>query len=360
LYDRRTFLRAAGAAFALAPTGPQIARADAPRREWRIGGRRVKTVDIHAHIAPDISSVIGDTPFQARSQSNRQITREIDAARIARMDSQGIDVQVLSVNPYWYEMDRELARRFIDAQNAKLAEMTQVYPSRFYAMATVAMQHPDLAVWQLEDAVKRRGMRGVSLGCTIAGEELASPRFDPFWIKCQDLDAMVFLHPQDSAVVTGVSKRMQGAGSLAYVIANPLETTIALSHMIFEGTFDRFPGLRICGAHGGGYLPSYVDRSDWGCTANRQTCAPSDPILKKKPSDYMKQIYVDALVFTPEATRHLAAVVGPRRIMIGTDSPIPWVESPVETVLATPGLSNDDKAAILGGTACRLFDIPVS
>ena len=204
----------------------------------------------------------------------------------------------------------------------------------------------------------RRGLRGVSLGCTIAGEELASRRFDPFWSRCQDLGVMVFLHPQDSAAVTGVARRMQGAGSLAYVIANPLETTIALSHMIFEGTFDRYPHLRICGAHGGGYLPSYADRADWGCTANRQTCV-GDPVLKKKPSQYMTQIYVDALVFTPEATRHLAAVVGPRHMMIGTDSPIPWVQSPVETVLATPGLSSEDKIAILGGTACGLLGIPV-
>ena len=113
-----------------------------------------------------------------------------------------------------------------------------------------------------------------------------------------------------------------------------------------------------CAAHGGGYLPSYVDRSDHGCVANPATCPPSNPVLKKKPSEYMRQIYVDALVFTPEATRHLAAVVGPRRLMIGTDSPIPWIQNPVEVVLATPGLTNDDKIAILGGTARRMLNIP--
>jgi aminocarboxymuconate-semialdehyde decarboxylase len=202
-------------------------------------------------------------------------------------------------------------------------------------------------------------MRGASLGCTIAGEELASPRFDPFWKKCQDLNAMVFLHPQDSAIVTGVAKRTEGGGSLANVIGNPLETTIALSHMIFQGTFDRFPELRIAGAHGGGYLPSYIDRSDYGCVANPQTCTAKDPPPKKKASEYMHQIYVDALVFTPEATRHLAAVMGPRRMMIGTDYPFPWVQNPIQTVLDTPGLSDADKTAILGGTACRLLNIPV-
>ena len=357
MHDRRTILKALGAAAALAPAGA-LAASNQGRREWRVGGRRVKTIDIHAHIAPDMSELIGATPFQARSQSNLQITRTIEPAQVAAMDRQGLDVAVLSVNPYWYEMDQDLATRFIDRQNAKLAELTQAYPGRFYGMATVALQHPDLAASQLEEAVMRRGLRGVALGCTVAGEELASPRFDPFWKKCQDLEAMVFLHPQDSAAVTGVAKRVQGAGSLANVIGNPLETTIALSHLIFQGTLDRFPTLRICGAHGGGYLPSYVDRSDWGCVANPQTCSPNDPVLKKKPSEYMRRIYVDALVFTPEATRHLAAVVGAGHMMIGTDSPIPWVQNPIETVMATPGLTDDDKVAILGGTARKLLNIP--
>jgi aminocarboxymuconate-semialdehyde decarboxylase len=351
-------MKAIAAAAALAPAAASSAQTAGARREWRIGGRRIKTVDIHAHIAPDMSELIGGTPLQARSQANPQIPQTIAAPRIARMDRQGIDVQVLSVNAYWYEMDRDLASRFIDRQNAKLAEMTQGHDGRFYAMATVALQHPDLAVAQLEDAIKRRGLRGVALGCSVAGDELANRRFDPFWAKCQELDTPVFLHPQDAALVTGVAKRVQGPGALANVIGNPLETTIALSHLIFQGTLDRFPTLKICAAHGGGYLPSYVDRSDNGCSANPQSCAPDEPVLKKKPSEYMRQVYVDALVFTPEATRHLAAVVGPRRIMIGTDSPIPWVSTPIETVMATPGLSDQDKAAILGDTARSLLNIP--
>jgi aminocarboxymuconate-semialdehyde decarboxylase len=270
------------------------------------------------------------------------------------MAKQSIDVEVLSVNPWWYAMDRDLAARFIDHQNAKLAEIMQAYPGRFYALASVAMQHPDLAASQLEDAVRRRGMRGAALGCTIAGEELASPRFDPFWKKAQDLQAMIFLHPQDSANATGIAKRVAGGGPLNNVIGNPLETTIALSHLIFQGTLDRFPDLRICAAHGGGYLPSYPDRGDYGC----RVIACTDPPPKKKPSAYMRDIYVDSIVFTPEAMRHLAANCGPGRIMIGTDHPNPWVDDPISLVMATPGLSNADRIAILGGTACKLLDIP--
>ena len=358
MHDRRSFLKSAGLAAAAVPFASPLAMADEPRRIWRIAGKRVKTVDIHTHCSPDMAPDLAGTPFEARAVASRKAYGAPDAARSARMDRMGIDVEVMSVNPYWYDMDRELSRRFIDAQNVKLAEMTQGRDGRFYAMATVALQHPDLAAEQLDVAIRRRGLRGVGLGCNIAGEELASRRFDPFWAKCQELEVVVFLHPQDSANATGVAKRVQGAGTLGNVIGNPLETTIALSHLIFEGALDRFPRLRICGAHGGGYLPSYVDRSDWGCTAIPQTCAKDAPVLKKKPSEYMRQIYADALVFSPEATRHLAAVMGPGQIMIGTDSPVPWYQTPVETVMATPGLSNADRIAILGGTACRLLNIP--
>ena len=300
MQHRRQLLKSLAAVAAT----PAAAAAAPTRRIWRIGGKRVRTIDIHAHYCPDASAAVAGTPFEARVAANHRQYGALDAERLARMDRMGIDIQVVSSNPFWYDLDEDTARRFIALQNARLAEVAGHPSGRFYAMATVSLQHPALAADQLRDAMKL-GLRGVSLGCTVAGEELASRRFDPFWQACVDEDVMVFLHPQDSAAVTGVAKRVQGAGTLGNVIGNPLETTIALSHLIFEGTFDRFPALRICGAHGGGYLPSYADRSDWGCVAIPQTCKPTDPVLKKKPTDYMRQIYVDALVFSPEATRHL-------------------------------------------------------
>ena len=123
--------------------------------------------------------------------------------------------------------------------------------------------------------MKSLGLVGGAIGPTVEGEELSSSRFDPFWAKCEELDALLFMHPQDSAVSTGVDKRVRGKGYLENTIGNPLETTIALSHLIFEGTFDRFPKLRICAAHGGGYLASYADRSDAVCVtfpATLQRC----------------------------------------------------------------------------------------
>jgi aminocarboxymuconate-semialdehyde decarboxylase len=223
------------------------------------------------------------------------------------------------------------------------------------AFASVALQFPELAAEQLEVGMKQHGLRGAAIGCTAEGKELSAPEFDPFWAKAEQLQALIFMHPQNSDAATGITARVRGAnGALPNVIGNPLETTIALSRMIFDGTFDRFPKLKIAAAHGGGYPASYPDRSDNGCETLKQC---KGPYPKKKPTEYLKQIYVDSLVFTPRALRHLADVVGPRQIMVGTDYGFPWVKNPVDHVLSTPELSDDDKIAILGGTAAQLLKI---
>jgi aminocarboxymuconate-semialdehyde decarboxylase len=302
--------------------------------------------------------VVTGTPLEKRFRGtlNNPLNNPSMEKRIATMDSQGIDVEAMSINEFWYSADRGLAQELIDVQNRKLAEICKASNGRLVAFASIALQFPELAAEQLEYAMKNLGLVGGAIGPTVEGEELSSPRFDPFWAKCEELDALVFMHPQDSAVATGVDKRVRGKGYLENVIGNPLETTIALSHLIFEGTFDRFPKLRICAAHGGGYLASYADRSDAVCVTFPDRC--KDVSLKKKPTEYLRQIYVDSIVFTPEALRHLVATVGVGQVMIGTDFGFPWVRDPVGHVLATPGLSSTDKVAILGGTASKLLRLP--
>ena len=135
-----------------------------------------------------------------------------------------------------------------------------------------------------------------------------------------------------------------------------LGTTLALSHLIFEGTFDRFPGLKVIAAHGGGYLPSYANRSDHACLVGPKGCNPA-VVLKKKPTEYLKQIYFDSLVFSPEAIRHLAAQVGAGQIVLGSDYPYPWQLNPVDHIFDSTSLSDDEKADILGRTAERLFNL---
>jgi len=299
---RREFVSQAAALTGIAFMGCDglpAAWAQAPRRrEVVVSGRRVKTVDVHAHCGvPEAMALMGLKVAPA--------SLVVASERIHRMDEQGIDVEALSINPYWYAAERDLVAKLIGIQNEKLAEICAAEPERFVAFASVALQFPDLAVKQLEDGVKKLGLRG--------------------------------------------------NGGLENTIGNPLETTLALSHLIFEGTLERFPGLKICAAHGGGYLPSYAPRSDHICLTFPERCAAVP--LKKQPTEYLKQLYFDSIVFTPEALRHLAAQVGSSQIVLGTDYPFPWTQTAVEHILATPGLSDAERAAMLGGTAAKLLGI---
>ena len=273
--------------------------------------------------------------------------------RLKGMDAMAIDMEVLSINPFWYRKDRDLASQIVKVQNEKLAELCASRPDRFAAFASLALQFPNLAVQQLEDAVKKQGLRGAAIGGSVAGDDFSNPKFHPVWAKAEELGAVLFIHPQSTPEL---AKRFQGNGWLSNLIGNPLDTTIALQHLIFEGTLDRFPGLKVLAAHGGGYLPSYAARSDHACFVSPQNCNP-DIKLKKKPSEYLNQLHFDALVFSPEALRHLVAQVGASQIMLGTDHPIPWEEHPVDHIFATKALSDAEKVAILGDNAARLLGV---
>ena len=365
MLNRRGFLRhAAAVTTGVVCVGcglPHAAAQPAPRREVSVGGRRVRTVDVHAHAAvPAVLDVVKGTAFErpARRQLDGNLGFPVADARVADMNKDGIDVQVLSINSFWYGADRDLARRIYDVQSAALAQMCKFSTGRFMAYAPVALQYPEIAAEQLEQGMKQYGFTGAGISGSIGGDdEIASTKFDPFWKKAEELQALVFIHPLNGAAeATGVARRVQGSGALGNVIGNPLETTITLSHLIFEGTLDRFPNLKICTAHGGGYLPSYAARMDHGCAVFPAQC--KGPTLKKKPSEYLKMLYIDSLVFSGEALRHLVAEVGASQIMIGTDYAVPWVKGPVDHVLNTPGLTDDQRIAILGGNAAKLIKLP--
>jgi aminocarboxymuconate-semialdehyde decarboxylase len=313
-----------------------------------VNGRRVKTVDVHSHcVIPEALTLLG-----LKAETQRRGLVLVVADRLSEMDEQGIDVEALSINPFWYKADRDVAQKLIKMQNEKLAELCAGEPDRFVAFATVAMQHPDLAVEQLVEGVKKLGLRGMSVGTSVGNDELADPKFHPIWAKAEELGCLVFMHPVASPEF---ERRLRGNGGLINVIGNPLDTTIALSHMIFEGTLDRFPGLKICAAHGGGYLPSYAARSDAGCVTFPDRCAAVP--LKKKPTEYLRQLYYDSIIFTPEALRHLVSQVGSSQIVMGTDYPFPWSKTAVDHILNSPGLSDTERAAMLGDTAARLLGI---
>jgi aminocarboxymuconate-semialdehyde decarboxylase len=362
--NRREFLKglasaSAGALVAHCNCGLMWAQAAENRTAVKhspvmVAGRKIKTVDMHCHIVvPEAAGLLTGTPLAGASNLSMPVPL-LGAERLEKMDEMGIDVEAVSIVPFWYAADRDLATRLIELQNHKLAEMCAAYPDRFVGFGTVAMQFPDLAVRQLDAAIKL-GLKGATIGGNVEGEELSSPKYDPFWAKAEELQALIFMHPTTSAEATGITKRLHGNGIMSTVVGNPLETTLFLSHLIYDGVLDRFANLKLCCAHGGGYLPSYAGRMDNGCVVFPERC--KGITIKKRPTEYLKQIYVDSLVFTPEALRHLVSVMGPRHVVLGTDYPTTWMDTPVDHVFATPELNDTDRAAILGGTACQLLGI---
>jgi aminocarboxymuconate-semialdehyde decarboxylase len=334
---------------------PQIGAPSGKRREVFIGGRRVTTVDVHAHcFVPEVWELVKDTPLAEVAKNNLMGNIALGSPqRLIDMDAQGIDYQAINVNAWGYSADRALARDLIQLQNEKISKWCTAHSDRFVGMATLALQHPDLAADQLDQAVRKLGMRGAAIGGSVEGQELSDRKFDPFWAKAEQLGVVLFMHPQ-AAPGTTQNPRLQGKGGLGNTIGNPLETTVALSHLIFEGTLDRFPGLKICSAHAGGYLPSYSGRSDALCGRGGGADCKA---LKKKPSEYFKeQLYIDTMIFREEGLRHLISEVGVSHMVYGTDYPFDWPVG-VDFVLNASFLSNADKEAILGVNAIKLLRI---
>jgi aminocarboxymuconate-semialdehyde decarboxylase len=327
------------------------------RRQVTIGGQRVLTVDVHTHVlvpeALDLVKAYKETESirsQFASARGPGYDLHIVDARLERMDREGIDVQVVGINPFWYWAGRDLASQIVQIQNEAIAKLCASHPDRFVGLASVSLQFPELAADQLEQGMKKQDMRGCLIGGSVNGEELSAPKFYPFWERAEHLQALVFIHPQR---FPEAESRLQGNGFLSNVIGQPLETTVALSHLIFEGTLDRFPKLKICAAHGGGFLPSYSGRMDACLIAFPATCKP----VKKEPSEYLKQLYFDSIIVTGEGLRHLVATAGVSQVLLGTDFPTDWNSKGVDHVLGTSSLSDADKKAILGGNAAKLLRI---
>lgn len=355
MQNRRDFITfaaraACGAFFLQAPaTG---------RREVSVGRKRVRVVDIHGHfIAPEELELIRDTKLAPNITDNLKGPLVLGPERLQVLDQQGIDIQVLShQGAWWYETDRELARQIIKVQNEKLSAWCRAHPDRFAGLASVALQHPDMAAEQLDEAIKKLGLRGVGIGGHVAGEVPSLAKYDAFWNKAQELAVPVFVHPQNAANLI-----KDGAlGDFGNVIGNPLETTFFLSRMIFDGTLDRFPGVKICAAHAGGFLPSYLGREDVACDVhppgtNRTQIA--NCRNRRHIHDYFKQqIFVDSMIFSDEGLRHLVAEVGASQIVYGTDIPYNW-PAPVDLILQASYLKDAEKEAILGGNLIKLLRI---
>lgn len=333
-----------------------------------MSNKRAKVIDLHAHIvSPEAERLVADCPekkgeldaavrFMGRESAEVNVCQikelgpklTVVAERLAAMDNMGVDVQVISPSPsqYYHWAEVELAGALVRAQNEHIAATCEQYAGRLAGLGAIALQHPESAVRQLRYAVKELGLYGVEVSTWIAGRDLADPAFEAFWAAADELGCIVFVHPWGTSLGERLNQHY-----LANIVGQPIETTIALSHLIFSGALDRHPGVKIVAAHGGGYLPSYIGRSDHAFAARSDSRK-----MARKPSEYLKQIYIDSLVYTPEALRHLIAEAGAEQIVVGTDYPFDMGHyDPSGLVHSVPELTQAQREAILGHTAERLL-----
>jgi len=330
----------------------------------------VPTVDVHAH------AVIGPAFGLAGEQPEARAAQEVEAswfgeastrvnrqqiqrlvplltdlgARLEVMDRSAVDVQLVSPSPQHYHdwADAPMSQRLTRMVNEGLAELCAQRPDRLAGLGTVGLHHPAVAVDELTHAVQELGLRGVEISTMAGGRELAHPDFEGFWARAEELGALVFIHPWGCTLGHRLDEHY-----LANIVGNPTETTVALSHIIFSGLLDRRPGLRILAAHGGGYLPYSIGRSDhaWQHRPDSQT-------PRRAPSEYLRELYFDALVYQPAPLAALVAQVGADRVMVGTDYPFDMgIEDPLDRLAAAP-LDDADREAIRGGNAVALGLVP--
>src|ERR1700753_2370168 len=250
---RRDFLKTgvgAAAAIVFCSCGlQQVAQAQGqPTRKTlpvSVNGKKIKTIDVHSHCHfHEAGALLGDEgpKLQVPAVNGAENAFIEVEKRLATMDSQAIDMEVLSINPFWYGKDRDLAAKIVQIQNEKLAELCASKPDRFAAFASLTLQAPDLAVKELDTAVEKQGLKGAAIGGNVNGDAFADPKFHPVWAKAEELGVPLFIHPQG---IPELNKQLAGNGWLTNAVGYPVETTVALSHMIFEGAFGRFPRLKM-------------------------------------------------------------------------------------------------------------------
>lgn len=334
------------------------------------------TVDVHAHVLlPALQQLVAEADPEGFSvQQALEVRRygpESMAAsgqmikerwpqltdlgrRLADMDAQGVDVQLVSPSPshFYYFAGEELSLQVAKAANHAVREFVDRAPERLNGLGLVPLQHPALMVEALEHAVLECGLLGVEIGSFAAtpGDagrstvELSDPRLEPFWIRAAELGALVFLHPFGCSLDERLDRFY-----LSNTVSQPAENAVALSHLIFSGVLDRHPGLKVMAAHGGGYLPTSLGRSDhaWKVRPEAHGC-------DQPPSSYLKKLYFDSLVHSPAQLRALVAAAGAGQVLLGSDYPFDMgSDLPVDEVQAA-GLPADHEVQVLGGNARTL------
>lgn len=327
----------------------------------------VQTVDMHSHVdVPEAQTMVAavfdpmtmplvrfSTP-ETRALNQKQNAERRDLMvnveqRLAEMARYGIDHQVIMPTPFqcFYGLpDAGLAAEATRAVNEGVARFRDAAPGRFSALGSVPLADPVAAVAELNWLMKN-GFRGAQILTSVNGLELSDPQFEPFWAAAEALGAVILLHPNGFSEGERLSRFY-----FNNTIGNPFDTTVALHYLIFDGVLERYPALKLIAVHGGGYAAAYSGRMDhaWGARSDCQ----ATPL---PPTEYLKRIYFDSVVFTPHQLQALVALVGADHVMMGTDYPYDMAEyDPVGHVLEC-GFDEATQRALLGGTAQALFGL---
>ncbi|MBR1147004.1 amidohydrolase [Bradyrhizobium sp. AUGA SZCCT0431] len=249
-----------------------------------------------------------------------------------------------------YAAPPEVARDSCHMVNDHIAGLVAKHPDRLMGMGTVPLQDPGMAVAELDRTVKQLGFRGVELCTNVRGVDLTRAGLEKFFARVEELDVMIFLHPFGTSLVGRMEDHY-----FPNTIGHPLDSALCVGQLVFDGYLERFPKLKICIAHGGGYIPGYWGRFDHAW-AHREDCRVT---IKKKPSEYLKKLYFDTVVFDERELKHLIEIWGADHIMLGTDYPFDMAEpDPVGFLGRVNGISERDMALVAGGNAARLLGLP--
>jgi aminocarboxymuconate-semialdehyde decarboxylase len=323
------------------------------------------SIDIHTHILPadipDFGARYGyrgfihldhHKPGCARMMMDDKFFREVQAnswdprVRIDECDAYHVHAQVLSTVPvmfsYWAK-----PRDTLDLSmflNDHIADIIHAYPRRFIGLGTVPMQDPELAVKELERC-KRIGLVGIQIGTHVEGMNLGEPKLLPVFQACEELDMCVFVHPWDM-----VGKERMDKYWLPWLVGMPVETTLAITSMIFSGLFEKLPKLRVAFAHGGGSFPATVARIQHGFEVRPDLCAVDNNVA---PKEYLGRFWLDSLVHDPVMLQYLVDLVGAEKVALGTDYPFPLGELEPGQLIRSMPWDDARKEMLLSGAALR-------
>lgn len=272
------------------------------------------------------------------------------AKRREMMAKMGVDIQVVAPAPaqqnYW--ADEELLVALSRVQNEDIAALVAQDPQHFAGMGTLPMRFPQRAIEEAVHGVETLGLRGFQIDTRVEELELSNAAFDPLYARLAELRAPLFVHP------LGFSHGQRlGDFFMVNSVGQPVEETMAIAHFIMGGILDRHPGLDVVIAHGGGYYPFYAARMDHAWKVRPEVRR----LTADAPSTYLKRMWFDTCVFSPNLIDQLVAAVGVDRVMMGSDYPFDMGDDDPVGLVKRSNLSDDDRQKILFGNASRLFRI---